>query len=552
MRSVYLTVFLVMCATTSALDSVAQDPPPLWEQLFLQNIEPLQYGAAAWGDFNGDGNFDLIYTGSTTDFEVATPFTQLYVNMGEVSREIPNPGGEPIIVFGIDYLELGFDDVFQIPLWRSSAAWGDVNGDGRLDILMMGITNLEERLLLVYLQMPPEAQRPFALAYVLPGLSDGDLKLADIDNDGDQDIILSGYDEENNPLSTIYENLVLTERRFAPLSVNLIHVGQSSIAVGDYDNDQDLDLIITGIGSPQEFITRLYRNDGRGNFFPTTDSFIPLLGASVDWGDYDADGDLDLLYSGGILTPFLLQGEIYVYQNNGGSFSPDGVTIIGSFVEDPAFGRYRGSAQWGDFNNDGFLDFLVAGSMGPQLTRTGQAFQNQQSNIFTHSNIGLHGRFSGGLFGTTFWGDFDNDGDLDIFSLGFDEARGNVSQVLRNYLPWYPRNRVPQASTETSSTVLGNQVTLSWNAGRDSSTPTPALTYNVRIGSSKGASDVMPAMASPDNGLRYVSAHGNVQNNLSWTIHDLAPGKYYWAVQTIDTSYKGSPFTEEATFTILQ
>lgn len=552
-RAVILILLPVVVSLVSARNSRAQDLPLLWEEMFLFNIDPLQYGAGGWGDFDGDGDFDLIYTGSTEDFDEAIPFTEMYINMGETFRELPDASGEPILVSGIDYIPVPFVDLFDIPVWRSAVAWGDVNSDGRLDVVFTGLTRTGSRVLQIFVQLPPGAQRPFSRISTLPGLSDGDLVLADIDNDGDQDIIISGYDDNEIPRTEIYENRLSTEEGFVPFAHNVVHLAQSKIAVGDYDNDMDLDLIITGIGDPQEFITRLYRNDGNGNFSQTSDIFPSLLGADLAWGDYDADGDLDLLYTGGLITPFLLEGKVYVYENVNGSLRKDGVTIIAEFENSKAFGRYRGSAGWGDYNNDGRLDFLVAGGKSPQQTPMGRVYENRLSNNFSHTTVGRsNGRFPGGLFGTSSWGDFDNDGDLDIFSLGFDEARGNVAVALRNFLALYPRNRAPEAPGQSALVSTdGDQLTLSWTAGSDSATPTPGLTYNIRIGTTEGGSEIMSAMATP-SGSRMVAANGNAQHNLSWKLSGLAPGTYYWAVQAIDTSFKGSPFSVERSFTIPQ
>ena len=339
-----------ICTSFSPKTAIAQDPPPLWEELFLADLSPVKYGAGVWGDFNGDGLFDLIYTGTTTAFELPTPVFDVYINGGEAERTVPNPdGGEPIVVYGINYLPLAFDDIFTDPMWRSMAAWADLNGDGRLDVIASGMNKSDQTELQIFLQNPPGQSRPFSKLPSQVGLTDGDIAIADIDNDGDQDILLAGYDGSDNPQTWILENTFSQGGSLAPIAHNIVNLGQSHFAVGDYDGDADMDVLITGLEDPQRIVTRLYRNDGVGNFTATADQFKPLLGADVDWGDFDADGDLDLLYSGGVLTPFLLEGEIAVYENLGGSFSADDVNISGAFPTDPAFGRYRGSAHWGDF-----------------------------------------------------------------------------------------------------------------------------------------------------------------------------------------------------------
>ena len=65
----------------------------------------------------------------------------------------------------------------------------------------------------------------------------------------------------------------------------------------DYDNDHDLDLLITGRGSSDQRVTVLYRND-EGIFNDSGESFIAVDESMVAWGDYDQDGDQDLLIAG--------------------------------------------------------------------------------------------------------------------------------------------------------------------------------------------------------------------------------------------------------------
>jgi len=99
-------------------------------------------------------------------------------------------------------------------------------------------------------------------------------------------------------------------------------------------------------------------------------------------------------------------------------------------------------------------------------------------------------------------------------------------------------------------------VSMSWSPGSDGETPTNGLTYNVRIGTSPRGQEVMPAFWNVTNFFdqeqnhRLLPAHGNAQQNLGWTIRNLDPGTYYWSVQSIDTSFLGSLFANELSFTI--
>ncbi|MCK5028984.1 MAG: choice-of-anchor D domain-containing protein, partial [Bacteroidales bacterium] len=79
---------------------------------------------------------------------------------------------------------------------------------------------------------------------------------------------------------------------------------------GDYDNDGDLDIILSGYnGSP---FTQIYRNDGTG-FTALNLAYLENLAGSVSWGDYDNDGDLDILQTG---WDDLGDNKIKLYSNN--------------------------------------------------------------------------------------------------------------------------------------------------------------------------------------------------------------------------------------------
>ena len=100
-----------------------------------------------------------------------------------------------------------------------------------------------------------------------------------------------------------------------------------------------------------------------------------------------------------------------------------------------------------------------------------------------------------------------------------------------------------------AANVSNGKVTLSWNASNDGQTPANGLSYQVRLGTSAGAQDIISAMAT-STGKRLNAHMGNAQSGTQFDILDLPAGTYYWSVQAIDNSFKPSPFAAEHSFVV--
>ncbi len=121
--------------------------------------------------------------------------------------------------------------------------------------------------------------------------------------------------------------------------------------------DGDLDILASGTDSDGQYQLRVYRNNANGTFDPVQIEVDSLNGGirygGLSWGDCDNDGDLDILVSG----QDAFGPQLRVYRNNGnGTFDPAQVE-----VKSPNGGNEFGSVSWGDFDNDGDLDIVVSG-----------------------------------------------------------------------------------------------------------------------------------------------------------------------------------------------
>jgi hypothetical protein len=195
-----------------------------------------------------------------------------------------------------------------------------------------------------------------------------------------------------------------------PLKFNMIRYGPGGISAVDYDNDGFYDLFI-----PDGVESRLFHNKGDGTFADVTASagLSGLDGVSVGvFADYDNDGYKDLFVSRTFRHNQL-------FHNNGNGTFTD-VTAKSGIGEDCC----TTVASWGDYDNDGFLDLYVGRYLDPRLAipttfyaRNGepnQLYHNNGDGTFTNvtekAGVGEKGLCLG-----TVWGDYDDDGYPDLY-----------------------------------------------------------------------------------------------------------------------------------------
>jgi hypothetical protein len=462
-------------------------------------------GSVAWGDYDNDGHLDFLLSGS---LEIA-----LWRNTGS-----------------------GFNNVTAsvapgLPgLYDSSVAWGDFDNDGRLDLLITGLTNFSGGAVTQVWRNTGGVFTNFPVAG-LAGIAESSAAWRDYDGDGRLDFLITGATNgaSTGTISQLWRN---TGNGFTNVPIpGLPGVFVGSMAWGDFDNDGRPDFLITGItnGPSGGAASQLWRNTGNGFTNVQIPGLRGVFASSVAWGDYDNDGLLDFLLEG-------LAGNTFVselWRNTGNGFT--NVPLPGL----PAFAD--GSLAWGDYDNDGRLDFLITG-LTNGVTEISQIWRNTGGGFTNVVIPELPGNFDNSLA----WADYDNDGRLDFLIAGTISG-GIVSQLWRN--TGLESNSAPPAPFGLSSTVSGDTVRLNWNPLADDHTPAAGLTYDVRIGATPGGVDILSPEADPTTGWRRVATLGNLGENLSTTFH-LSPGNYYWSVQVVDSSFAGSAFAAEQQFSI--
>jgi hypothetical protein len=143
-----------------------------------------------------------------------------------------------------------------------------------------------------------------------------------------------------------------------------------------------------------------------------TGSIVTDLGSSAGpaWGDYDNDGLEDLFVANANAQ------NDYLYRNNGdGTFTS---ILAGDIVND---GKYSPAAVWGDYDNDGYLDLFVTVFDYPSPQQN-LLYHNEGNGTFTKATAGsvVTDEYAGAFSGA--WGDYDNDGAIDLFVARFGDA----------------------------------------------------------------------------------------------------------------------------------
>lgn len=240
----------------------------------------------------------------------------------------------------------------------------------------------------------------------------------DFDGDGWLDVYVSNTGSASaGELQVLYRNV---QGVFSKVPEGLSSARKRSIAsaVGDYDNDGDPDIfvaswVISGNSGPTD---DLYRNDGNGVFTAVPGPWTTDRDATSDCAfvDFDRDGLLDIFVVNNNAKPCLY------LQTTGGAFVKLAAAQVGSILES-APASYSGS--WADYDNDGDPDLWLENAMG-----SSRLHRNEGSGVFSLvTPASVKASWAGGA---GMWGDFDNDGWLDVFVGGFSNSGANYTNAL--------------------------------------------------------------------------------------------------------------------------
>lgn len=281
---------------------------------------------ASFVDYNNDGHIDGVISSWYGSEDL------LYLNDGNGS------------------LNYNADAGIAAGSFAETAAFGDYNNDGWLDLYITNSGGSKNNFLYKNLKNG-KFERIINHILVSDAKPSRGAIWGDFNNDGLTDLYVAN--ESNNPNDIYYGKGGDTYEKPANTGV-LSQRGSMTSSWGDIDNDGDFDLFVGNAAyfSPQK--NQLFLNEG-GVFDQVSND--PVVNANhctygSAFGDFDNDGDLDLMVANGYCNDDL---KNVLYENQGDGTFVDASDLLTSNFSFCSFG-----VAWGDVNNDGFLDLMVA------------------------------------------------------------------------------------------------------------------------------------------------------------------------------------------------
>lgn len=275
----------------------------------------------------------------------------------------------------------------------------------------------------------------------------------DLDGDGDADLATSG----NPPLILVNEEGRFFDRSCA-LGVHPTGGPVEGVGLADWDADGNLDIYLAcyelegtlGEGCPDVFLLA-----GEGGFSDATRQTgmvtwrdIPLCGRGVSPCDFDRDGDMDLFVS-----VYRLQENLLWENGDDGAVDTALEHGVAGIEKDGWWGHTIGSA-WGDFDNDGDWDLFSANLAHPRyIDISDRSMLLVNDGTAFHDERALRGIRYEETHSVPVWGDFDCDGLLDLYITSIYEGR-------RSFL----YRQLPDGSFEDVTLLSGTRVTNGWGA----------------------------------------------------------------------------------------
>ena len=306
------------------------------------------------------------------------------------------------------------------------------------------------------------------------------------------------------------------------------------------NGDSHLDLITLGKTNAGG-ASHIYINDGTGKLNLTIDQVfdIPSTLHAISAADFNNDGYEDLAVSH--LDSISMHTNIYT--NKYASEVDSGFSLFQQLE-----GTLYASLDWGDYDNDGDLDLISSGFTGIETDLTGTEYIDPITNVYQQNSQGqfvldttLYMLDSVGLSSTQ-WGDYDNDGDLDLLITGETSEDQLITRVYENLEGFTNPNTIPSKPIMLMSDVNIDSVHISWQSGIDlenstgtGRTPDIGMKYQLQMGDDQNY-DLLGnthSIISGEYGTGRMGSRGGTKH----TIHGLSEKRYQWRVRSVSYTH---------------
>lgn len=488
-----LTLSSVFVLTTS-YNIIAQD----YLSKTDHNLPDLANAAMDLADVDHDGDLDLAIMGINNLVE-------------RKSLIYTNNGNGQFIQLAANIIQLSDGDL----------AWGDLNNDNYVDLIISGKDNSGNKKSAIYIN---NKDKSFTKSSYIPtGLAFGKILIDDFNNDGNNDFFINGIDESNQNQSIVYYNN--SDGTFTESQNDITGLNKGDAISLDYNQDGYKDLILNGIDQDNSYITELYINSEEG-FSRENINISGLAYGSISKGDFNSDGKPDLFLTG--LKP------------NGNAYSSIYLMTENGYAEQLiSFNNvYYSSSYIVDYNNDGNTDIFYIGRKNS--TPVSYLYMNNGDMTFTLQAESFKGLEKGDLYIC----DLDGDKDLEQLSTGYTDT--GIDLDLYTYSSAL-NIQSPTIPTNLSAKVEADKTILSWDKATDDISSSKSITYNVYVENTAGDKTIKTTNSKQFEGNLYYSGIGKYEHN-QLIIENLEEGTYIFRVQAIDQQQAASAFSSSADF----
>jgi hypothetical protein len=478
-----------------------------------------------------------------------------------------------------------------------SIAHADFDSDGDID-LALALNDISYSLF-IYKNSGTGA---FSL---LSSITDGstyprrEISTADMDGDGDIDIVMST--QASGPSGLQYIHLNDGFGGFTSFESDVVgsHVDARGAGLGDLDNDGDVDIITAGLDdTSSDGGHEIWLNNGPATNFTQNGSTLDLSACSYDVAvaDIDNDGDLDFLsgdagcgsgFGAGADTNNAYRSDQSATSANMSPTAPSASSMTGSLVPPApksgasfASNNAIGTSNWNSTSNAATSNdtstntsSMSVGTISEYLVATDFRFSVPTSATINGIKVEVEKKASGTLTASDYAVRIVKGGTIQSTDLSSDIAwpfsdayttYGGASELWGT--TWTPANInasnfgfaiACEGVTGAGGCMIDHiritvyysmrDIRLSWGSGADTFTPARQLQYQIKVGTTSGDDNIVPASTASPNWAPRVMPNGQSRMYL---LRNLACNQtYYWSAASIDGGFRRSWSTEK-TFTL--